>query len=176
MESPIVVATLVFVSIYFIWYLIRVFADFFLVGIALSSAVLAYYIPNFYPTIRILLKESGLSNLIGMTFLPAQPDTGAIFIIAGLIVALAVLISIPILPFSATYRIMFGVEGPVFKRREAKVRAWIIEEVQRYQQSPQEERVVSDGLSNASNLKSQFKKLGSSMTDFWDKFKNNRFK
>ncbi len=130
MDSPIVIAISVFVSIYFIWYLIRVFADFFLVSIALCSAVLSYYIPNLYPMIHLGLKETNLLNILGMTWLPEQPDTAAIIIIAGLIVVVAVLISIPILPFSATYRIMFGIEGPVFRQKEAKVRNWIIEEVQ----------------------------------------------
>ncbi|MCK5717117.1 MAG: hypothetical protein KAH77_06455 [Thiomargarita sp.] len=132
MDSPIVIAIIVFISIYVIWYLIRVFADFILVSIALSSAVLSYYIPNLYPSILVGLKEMNLLNILGMTWLPEQADFAAIIAIACLIVGVAVLISIPILPFSATYRSMLGIEGSVFKRKEAKIRQWIIEEVQHY--------------------------------------------
>jgi len=132
-EIPILVAILVFLGIYLAFLLIRLFADFFLVAIALTSAWLAYNIQNFYPEILMILQESSLLNTLRLT-LPEQPDQQAVLIIAGLIVAGAVLISIPFLPFSATYRTMFGIENPVFSRKEAKVRAWIHEEIERYQQ------------------------------------------
>ncbi len=130
MESPIIVAILVFASIYAAFLLIRLFADFFLVGIALCSAVLAYNIHSYYPDFLMILQESSLLNLLGLT-LPDQPNSWAIFIIASLIVAGAVLISIPILPFSATYRFMLGVDNPAFAKKESKVRGWITEEVDR---------------------------------------------
>ncbi|HHB92774.1 MAG TPA: hypothetical protein ENK59_06140 [Thioploca sp.] len=63
--------------------------------------------------------------------LPAEPNEIAILKIAGLIVACAVLISIPVLPFSATYRFMFGVEIPIFYCRKNKIRDLIAEEIQR---------------------------------------------
>ncbi|MDM8557547.1 hypothetical protein [Candidatus Parabeggiatoa sp. HSG14] len=137
MDSPFFVAILVFVSIYLIFLLIRLFADFFLVAIALSSAVLAYNIQNFYEEILMILQESNLLNLLGLA-LPEQPDTWAIASIAGLIIVVAVLLSIPFLPFSATYRVMFGIENPVFQRKEAKVRGWIVEEIQRYHHQSEE--------------------------------------
>jgi hypothetical protein len=132
MESPIIVAISVFVSIYIVWYLIRLFADFFLVAIALGSAALAYNIHQFYPEFKIVLEESNILNVINAT-LPQQLDTGALIIIASLIIFGAVLISIPFLPFSATYRAMFGLENPVvFRRKEAKIRSWIHAEIKRY--------------------------------------------
>jgi hypothetical protein len=132
-ETPIVVAILVFLCIYLAFLLIRLFADFFLVTIALASATLAYNIQNYYPEILMILQESSLLNMLNLT-LPEQPTQQAVLIIAGLIVTAAVLISIPFLPFSATYRVMFGIENPVFSRKEAKVRAWIHDEIERYHQ------------------------------------------
>lgn len=134
MDSPTVVAILVFLSIYLIWFLIRLFADLFLVGIALVSAALAYNIESYYEQFLMVLQESNLLNLLSIT-LPEQANNLAVFKIACLITGTAVLISIPILPFSATYRHLLGIENPLFARKEAKVRGWIIEEIQRYEAS-----------------------------------------
>jgi len=132
MESPILVAISVFISIYIVWYLIRLFADFFLVGIALGSAALAYNIHQFYPEFKMVLEESGILNAIHAT-LPQQLDASGIIVIASLIIFTAVLVSIPFLPFSATYRAMFGIENPVFfRRKEAKIRSWIYAEIERH--------------------------------------------
>lgn len=128
MDSPIVIACLVFISIYLVWFVIRLFADFVLVGIAFMSAVLAYYIQPYYPEILMILTES---NLLDVFNLPAEVNEIAILKIAGLIIACAVLVSIPILPFSATYRLMFGIEIPVFHCRKKKIRDLITEEIQR---------------------------------------------
>lgn len=139
MDSPIVVAILVFFSIYAVFLLIRLFADFFLVGIALGSAVLAYNIKYFYPEFLMVLDEVKILNLLGITLPREHPDGGAIFVIASLIIIVAVLLSIPFLPFSATYRQLLGIENPVFARKEEKVRAWIHEEIQRYNQNQPED-------------------------------------
>ncbi|MFK5969327.1 MAG: hypothetical protein QM487_04300 [Candidatus Marithrix sp.] len=128
MDSPIVIACLVFISIYLLWFIIRLFADFVLVGIAFLSAVLAYHIQPYYSEILMILTES---NLLEFLNLPAESNEIAILKIAGLIIACAVLVSIPILPFSATYRLMFGVEIPVFFCRKNKIRDLITEEIQR---------------------------------------------
>ena len=132
MESPILVAISVFISIYIVWYLIRLFADFILVGIALGSAALAYNIHQFYPEFKMVLEESNILNVIHAT-LPQQLNADGVIVIISLIIFAAVLVSIPFLPFSATYRIMFGVENPVFfRRKEAKVRSWIYAEIERH--------------------------------------------
>ncbi|HEC83967.1 MAG: hypothetical protein DRR08_08975 [Candidatus Parabeggiatoa sp. nov. 2] len=139
MESPIVVAIMVFAGIYLAFLLIRLFADFFLVAIALGSAVLAYHIHTFYPDFLMVLQESNILSLLKLT-LPDQPTDEAIFIIAGLIAATAVLISIPILPFSAAYRLLLGVDNPAFAKKEAKVRGWIVEEIERYREREEDSR------------------------------------
>jgi len=138
-ESPIGVAVLVFLSIFFIFLLIRLFADFLLVGIALGSATLAYNIQGFYPDILMVLQESNILHVLGLT-LPKQSNPEAVFIIASLIVVTAILISIPILPFSATYRLLLGVDNPAFARKESKVRGWILEEIQRDHQRHEKEQ------------------------------------
>ena len=128
MDSPIVIACLVFISIYLVWFVIRLFADFVLVGIAFLSAVLAYHIQPYYPEILMILTES---NMVEILNLPAESNEIAILKISGLIIACAVLVSIPFLPFSATYRFMFGIEIPVFHCRKNKIRELITEEIQR---------------------------------------------
>lgn len=139
MDSPFIVAILVFLGIYLVFFLIRLFADFILVGIALISAIFAYYFlhyPDVYHTVIELSKELPiLSMLFQKLGLPEQLellDQKTIIIIGSMITALAVLISIPFLPFSATYRFLLGVENPVFQRKEAKVRGWIVEEIENH--------------------------------------------
>jgi len=120
MDSPIVVAILVFLSIYFV---------FLLIGIALSSAILAYNIKGHYSEFLPVLQESPFLTLFGVN-LPTQPDTSAIYLIAIFIILIAILFCLPFLPFSATYRYMLGVEKPLFSE-QAKVRGWILEELER---------------------------------------------
>lgn len=128
MNSPIVVAILVFLSIYLIFLLIRLFADMFIVGIALASGVLAYQIKGHYPKFVSLLQDSPIVNLVGAN-LPPTPSSGSIFLIASIITIGAVLLCLPFLPFSATYRFMLGIEKPLFSE-EAKIRGWIREELE----------------------------------------------
>lgn len=166
--GSIIIAILVFLSIYLVWYSFRFFADFCLVGIALGAAVLAYQIPNWYPIFHMIWEESSFLNIFSLDLPPDQPDIGATILIAILIIASAVLASIPFLPFSATYRMMLGIEGPLFKNQ---VRVWINEEVQRHQQ-PQE---VQDSHSVDKNKPRLLKQLASSLTDFWARIRKDRF-
>jgi hypothetical protein len=131
-NSPIVVAILVFLSIYLIFLLIRLFADMFIVGIALASSVLAYFIKGDYPKFVSFLQDSPIINLVGGN-LPPQPTSGSIFLIASIITIGAVLLCLPFLPFSATYRFMLGIEKPLFSE-EAKIRGWIREELEHIRQ------------------------------------------
>jgi energy-coupling factor transporter transmembrane protein EcfT len=138
-DSPFIVAILVFLSVYLAFFLIRLFADFILVGIALISAIFTFYFlhdPEIYHTVIDFSKEVPLLSMLfqhlGLPEQLDQVDQNAIIVIASMITALAVLISIPFLPFSATYRYLFGVENPVFQRKEAKVRGWIVEEIENH--------------------------------------------
>lgn len=129
MSSPVVVAIFAFLSIYLVFLLIRLFSDLIIVGIALTSAVFAYYLTGHYSSWLPHLRELPFLNVLGITF-PDQPEVSTLYIIASLIVVGAVLLCVPFLPFSATYRFMLGVEKPLFSE-EAKVRGWIREEIDR---------------------------------------------
>jgi hypothetical protein len=128
-SSPIVVAIFVFLSIYLIFLLIRLLSDLVIVGVALASAVLAYHIKGHYSDFLPILRELPFLDVLGINF-PDQPEVATIYVIASLIIAGAVLVCLPFLPFSATYRIMLGVEKPLFSE-ETKVRGWIREEIDR---------------------------------------------
>lgn len=169
MESPILLAVAVFVSIFLVYFLIRLLADLIIVAIALGSAVLSYHINQFYPEFLLVLQESGLLELLKIT-LPEQPDNMAILIIAGLITSVAIIITIPILPFSATYRFLLGVEPSVYAQKkfqnwigkavkeqlpsvlEKRVSNWIRQEIQKNQRK-------SDPKSDKSVLKRRKSKL-----------------
>ncbi len=139
MDSPFIIAILVFLGIYLVFFFIRLFADFILVGIALISAIFTYYFLHYPDVYKFVIDFSKEIPILSMLFqhlaLPEQLeqlDQNAIIVIGCMITALAVLISIPFLPFSATYRFLFGVENPVFQRKEAKVRGWIVEEIENH--------------------------------------------
>ncbi|EIJ43528.1 hypothetical protein BegalDRAFT_2687 [Beggiatoa alba B18LD] len=136
MDEPIVVALLVIVSIYFFFLFIRLFADIYMAGVAIVCAVIAFNIPAFYPEASGLLQDIGILKILHLS-LPEQPDTTAIYTIAGLIVLCGVLICLPVLPFSATYRWMLGVER-ISRKEEAKIRYWIQEEIERTMQDDDE--------------------------------------
>lgn len=134
MDSPLVVAVVVFLSIYLIFFLIRVLADMFLVGIALTSAVLAYNIERFYSDILPLQDVAFFKvalDIFGVA-LEKEPTAAAIYTIAFFIILFAVIASLPFLPFSATYRQMLGVEKPL-STEETKIKQWVNEEIERLQ-------------------------------------------
>ncbi|ALG68050.1 hypothetical protein [Beggiatoa leptomitoformis] len=136
MDEPMIVALLVIVSIYVFFLLIRLFADIYIAGVALVCAVIAYNIPAFYPEASSLLQDVGILKVLHLS-LPEQPDTTAIYTIAGLIAFFGVLVCLPMLPFSATYRWMLGVER-LSRKEEAKIRYWIQEEIERTMQDEEE--------------------------------------
>lgn len=136
--SSLLTAILVLLGIYLIFFLIRLLADMVIVGIALTAAAFSYNIEKFYPHIRPILEDSSLVNLFNITLPQGNPDGGTIFFIAVVILVSAVLLCLPFLPFSATYRQMLGVEKPS-EFQEAKLKKWITQEVERVQQQQLEE-------------------------------------
>ena len=125
-------SVLVLFGIYLIFFLIRLLADMFIVGIALSAAILSYNIEKFYPYILPILDDSPLVSWFNIALPKGNPESGTIFFIAVLITLLAVILCLPFLPFSETYRQMLGVEKPT-EFQEAKVKQWVHEEVSRLQ-------------------------------------------
>jgi len=137
--QPFLTAFAVFAGVYMFFFLIRVFADMYLVGIALACAFAAFSIEgfNFYPEYREVLTELGMLNYLGLS-LPPQPDTGAVLVICFFIVVAGVALCLPVLPFSATYRYMLGVER-LTSEEETKIRRWVQEEIERREEEKQDQ-------------------------------------
>lgn len=127
MESPFVIAGLVFLGIFFMFFFISLLSDLVIVGVAVGSAVLAYNIPQFYPEFRDILNDLPFLHQVGLV-LPHQADVQAYYMIAVLIILVGTLLCIPVLPFSATYRHMLGAQR-ISSRDEARIRDMIYAEV-----------------------------------------------
>jgi signal transduction histidine kinase len=127
-DTEILSAIGVFFSIYILYFLIRIFADLMLVAIALFSAIAAFNIKSYYPEFRELLSNFRILDKFGVE-LTEQASTGSIVIIAAFIVVAGVVLSLPFLPFSQTYRLMLGIEK-LTSREEDKIRQWVNDEAE----------------------------------------------
>lgn len=127
-DTELLAAIGVFLSIYTVYFLIRIFADLMLVAIALFSAIAAFNIKSYYGEFRELLSNFKILEKFGIE-LAQQADTGSIMIIAVFIVIVGVLLSLPFLPFSQTYRLMLGIEK-LSSREEEKIRQWVNDEAE----------------------------------------------
>jgi hypothetical protein len=107
--SQLIIALAVFVSIYLIFFLlIRLFADMAIVGTSLVCAVVAFLIPPYYSSFREIIQGIGLVSSLGLK-IPENPTMVGMVIISSFVVMLGVLICLPFLPFSETYRSLLGV-------------------------------------------------------------------
>lgn len=143
--QSLIIAVAAFFSIYLMFVLIRVFADMFIVGIALVGALAAYSIQGFnlYSNFREGLESfEGLKKLLDFVGLsiPEQPEIAGIIIMVSIIVMVCLLACLPFLPFSATYRQILGVEK-LTRKEEIRVRQWINEEIER---NREDERAQDD--------------------------------
>ncbi|MEK7990475.1 MAG: hypothetical protein VSS52_005670 [Thiotrichaceae bacterium] len=127
-DTEILSAIGVFLSIYIVYFLIRIFADLMLVAIALFSAVAAFNIKSYYPEFREFLSNFKILGKFGIEF-TEQASTGSIAIIAAFIVVAGVIASLPFLAFSQTYRLMLGIEK-LTSREEEKIRLWVNDEAE----------------------------------------------
>lgn len=139
MDSPFVVALLVFFGIFFMFLVISLLSDLVIVGIALGCAVVAYYIPSLYPEFYELLSANlhGLQQF-GIT-LPQQLDTQTHYLLAGLVVLIGTVACIPVLPFSATYRQMLGA-NKLSSQDDVHVKRLVAEELERLKKKVAEEK------------------------------------
>lgn len=128
LNSQIVIAVLVFFSVYTLFFLIRILADMYIVAIAIITAVIGYFIPDAYSEIRVILEDFTFLKSMHIIF-PEQPDNWAFFKMAALITLFSVLICLPMLPFSQTYRQILGVERLSPAERN-KIRRLVQEELQ----------------------------------------------
>lgn len=136
MDSPIVVALIVFFSIFFMFLLMRLFADMYIVAVALVAGGTAYFIPGEYKEFyKVFMEDMPRLNVIGVELSP-QADLLSIYFIALLIMLFAVLLCLPALPFSATYRQILGANS-LSHSEELKIKRWIGESIE---QAQEEER------------------------------------
>lgn len=131
LTSPIALAIFVFLGIYLLFFLIRVLADMVIFGVALGCAVAAYSIQGFelYDSFReVLVNDLKVTSRFGLA-LAEQPDTVSIIIMVALIALAGLIICLPFLPFSETYRKILGVER-LSRVEQAKIQAWIRNEIE----------------------------------------------
>lgn|GEM_PF-1087855 len=156
--SPTLVAAIaIFIGIYIVFFLIRIFADMVIVGFALTAAIATFYIDEFYDQYLALLGDAPILKMMGLV-LPPQPETWAVFSIAGLLLVLAVLACIPFLPFSETYRFILGIEKVSMEKNEAKVRQWMAEEIENLDKNMDEDIVktwVREEIANQDGLEEE---------------------
>lgn len=129
--SPIVLAILVFLGTYLLFFLIRVLADMAIFGIVLGCSVAVYSIQGFdlYSDFRtFLMTDLKITSKLGLAF-SEQPDAISLIMMAALIGVAGLIVCLPFLPFSETYRKILGVER-LSRVEQAKIQAWIRSEIE----------------------------------------------
>jgi len=161
LTSQLIIAFTVFISIYLIFFLlIRLFADMAIVGTSLVCAGIAFLIPPYYSSFKELIQGIGIISSLGLK-IPDSPTLVGMLIIASFVVLLGVLICLPFLPFSETYRTILGIGklgvteiqvkqlindelANVDDLDEKKIKQWIREELARATMVSKETEVKSD--------------------------------
>jgi hypothetical protein len=141
MESPFVIAMLVFFGIFLMFFLISLLSDLFVIGIMISSAIFAYFIPEFYdsPNFQQFLTENlRFMRMLGISF-PEQLDAATHYLLGGMIMLAGTLACVPVLPFSAVYRQMLGA-NKISRSDELHVRTLVAEELELIRQRVAAER------------------------------------
>jgi hypothetical protein len=145
--SQLIIAVAVFLSIYLIFFLlIRLFADMAIVGTSLLCAGVAFLIPPYYESFRGVIQSIGVIGSLGLK-IPETPTMVGMTVIACFVIAIGVLICLPFLPFSETYRAILGGKPGVTETQvkqlindelatideldEKKIKQWIREELAR---------------------------------------------
>ncbi len=125
--TQIFMAIAVFLSISIMFFLLlRLFSDMAIVGASLTCAGVAFLIPPYYSAFRDVIHSISLFSSIGLK-IPENPTVFGMTLIAALVVILGVLICLPFLPFSETYRTILGVGKANIT--EAQVKQLIIDEL-----------------------------------------------
>lgn len=120
--------------------LMRLFADMYIVAVALVASGAAYFIPKEYNEFyKFFMKDMPALNIIGVD-LSVQPDVLSIYLIALIIMLFSVLLCLPALPFSSTYRQILGANR-LSSSEELKIKRWINESIEHAQE---EERFRED--------------------------------
>jgi hypothetical protein len=126
-------ALAVFFGVFFVFFLISLLSDLWIVIVSLGAATLGYFIPTIYPEVQKLSIEIKVLESLGMT-LPAQPTASSYYLLGIFLVCTGVLLCLPALPFSATYRQLLGA-NKISKQDEAYIQWVVKEEVERVKKS-----------------------------------------
>ncbi|MDM8548073.1 hypothetical protein QUF61_16415 [Candidatus Venteria ishoeyi] len=123
MDSPLLLAFIVFAGIFLLFFFISLLSDLVIVGVALSTAIAAYFIPEWYPVLFEMLKDTQIPTYLGLAQ-PDKLDDASRYLVAVMLTVLATLVCIPVLPFSATYRQMLGA-NKIGRQDEAYIKTLI---------------------------------------------------
>lgn len=123
MDSPLVIALMVFVGIFVMFFIVSLLADLWIFVVSLGSAVAAYFMRDWYPMVFEVIKTSPIVQQLPL-MPPDKLDSTTMFIVAGVLVVIATILCIPALPFSATYRQMLGA-NKLTRRDETFIRGLI---------------------------------------------------
>ena len=129
MESSLILAFIVFAGIFLSFFFISLLSDLIIVGVALGTAAAAYFIPEWYPILFDMLKDTPIAMYLGLAN-PDQLDDATRYLVAAMLVFLATLVCIPVLPFSATYRQMLGA-NKIGRQDEAYIKSIIHTETEK---------------------------------------------
>lgn len=120
MDTPVVIALIVFFGIFLMFFIVSLLSDLWIFLVSLGSAAAMYFIRDWYPMVFNAIKNSPLAQQLHL-MPPEQLDSTTIFVVAGILVVIATILCIPALPFSATYRQMLGA-NKLTRRDETYIR------------------------------------------------------
>lgn len=123
METPVVIALIVFFGIFLMFFIVSLLSDLWIFLVSLGSAAAAYFMRDWYPMVFDVIKTSPVVQQLHL-MPPDKLDSTTIFIVAGVLVVIATILCIPALPFSATYRQMLGA-NKLTRRDETFIRGLI---------------------------------------------------
>jgi hypothetical protein len=123
MDTPVVIALIVFFGIFLMFFIVSLLSDLWIFLVSLGSAAAAYFMRDWYPMVFDVIKTSPVVQQLHL-MPPDKLDSTTIFIIAGVLVIIATILCIPALPFSATYRQMLGA-NKLTRRDETFIRGLI---------------------------------------------------
>ncbi len=123
METPVVIALIVFFGIFLMFFIVSLLSDLWIFLVSLGSAAAAYFMRDWYPMLFDAIKTSPVVQQLHL-MPPDKLDSTTIFIVAGFLVVIATILCIPALPFSATYRQMLGA-NKLTRRDETFIRGVI---------------------------------------------------
>jgi len=123
MDTPVVIALIVFFGIFLMFFIVSLLSDSWIFLVSLGSAAAAYFMRDWYPMVFDVIKTSPVVQQLHL-MPPDKLDGTTIFIITGVLVVIATILCIPALPFSATYRQMLGA-NKLTRRDETFIRGLI---------------------------------------------------